>query len=145
MLAAHAARDRVNAHVLNVGSETLSVAEIASIVASVVPAEIEHAPDAPDARSYRVSFDKIKGARSFAPRFTVIDGVHGARLRRPSQNSAHTRPGPVQGRGAGVLAGDILAPALRELAESVQWSHERATLSTTVPKRWVRDDPTAMG
>ena len=43
--------------------------------ASVVPAEIEHTPDAPDARSYRVSFDKIKGSLSFAPRFTVIDGV----------------------------------------------------------------------
>ena len=75
MLAAHAAPDRVNAQVLNVGSETHSVAEIASIVASVVPAEIEHTPGAPDARSYRVSFDKIKGALSFAPRFTVIDGV----------------------------------------------------------------------
>ena len=75
MLAAHAAPDRVNAQVLNVGSETHSVAEIASIVASVVPAEIEHTPDAPDARSYRVSFGKIKGALSFAPRFTVIDGV----------------------------------------------------------------------
>ena len=43
MLAAHAAPDRVNAQVFNVGSETHSVAGIASIVASVVRGDRAHA------------------------------------------------------------------------------------------------------
>jgi hypothetical protein len=47
MLAAHAAPDRVNAQVLIVGSETHSVAEIASIVASVVPPGFAPRPTGP--------------------------------------------------------------------------------------------------
>lgn len=79
MLAAAAPSETVNGQAFNVGSDDQNhqVAAIASMVAAIVPnTEIDHVPDDPDKRSYRVSFDKIKRTLGFAPRYSVEDGIH---------------------------------------------------------------------
>jgi nucleoside-diphosphate-sugar epimerase len=76
-----APRERVHGQAFNVGrtDENYRIRDIAEIVRETVPgSRIEYAPGAaPDQRSYRVDFEKIRRAvPSFVPRWTVR---HGAR------------------------------------------------------------------
>lgn len=78
MLAATAPADKVSGEAFNVGfdEQNHQVAAIASMVAGIVPnTEIEHVPDDPDKRSYRVSFAKAKKVLGLTPKHTVEDGV----------------------------------------------------------------------
>ncbi len=78
LLAATAPADRVNGQAFNVGfdEQTHQVGAIASMVAGIVPnTEIEHVPDDPDKRSYRVSFAKAKRVLGLVPTMTVEDGI----------------------------------------------------------------------
>lgn len=78
MLAASAPADRINGQAFNVGfdEQTYQVGTIASMVAGIVPnTEIEHVPDDPDKRSYRVSFAKAKSVLGLTPKMTVEDGI----------------------------------------------------------------------
>jgi nucleoside-diphosphate-sugar epimerase len=64
--------------IFNVGSDeqNFTVGEIAEHVAQQVPnTQIEHAPDAPDLRSYRVSFDRIRNQLGFKAGRTVDDAI----------------------------------------------------------------------
>jgi nucleoside-diphosphate-sugar epimerase len=78
MLAASAPADVVNGQAFNVGfdEQIHQVATIASMVAGIVPnTEIEHVPDDPDKRNYRVSFAKAKQVLGLRPKMSVEDGV----------------------------------------------------------------------
>jgi len=76
--AALAPSDAVNGQAFNIGfdDQTYQVGTIASMVAGIVPnTEIEHVPDDPDKRSYRVSFAKAKRVLGLTPTMTVEGGV----------------------------------------------------------------------
>jgi nucleoside-diphosphate-sugar epimerase len=75
-----APRERIHAQAFNVGrtDENYRIRDIAEIVRETVPgSRVEYAPGAaPDQRSYRVDFEKIRRAvPSFVPRWTVRDGA----------------------------------------------------------------------
>lgn len=75
---AEARPDIVNGQAFNVGfdDQNHQVAAIASMVAGVVSnTEIEHVPDDPDKRSYRVSFAKARDVLGLVPTRRVEDGV----------------------------------------------------------------------
>lgn len=78
MLAASAPADKVSGEAFNVGfdDQNHQVAAIASMVAGIVPnTEIEHVPDDPDKRSYRVSFAKAQRVLGLQAQASVEDGV----------------------------------------------------------------------
>lgn len=78
MLASTAPEEKVNGEAFNIGfdEQTYQVGAIASMVAGIVPnTEIEHVPDDPDKRSYRVSFAKAKSVLGLEPKMTVEDGI----------------------------------------------------------------------
>jgi nucleoside-diphosphate-sugar epimerase len=73
-------RDAVHAQAFNVGrtDENYRIRDVAEIVRDTVPgSRIEYAPGAaPDRRTYRVNFEKIRRALpAFVPRWTVRDGA----------------------------------------------------------------------
>lgn len=75
-----APRDIIHNQIFNVGrnGENFRISEIAEIVAEVVPnSRVEYAPGGgPDARCYRVSFDKMtRMVPSFHPRWTARMGA----------------------------------------------------------------------
>jgi nucleoside-diphosphate-sugar epimerase len=75
-----APRTAVHGQAFNVGrtDENFRIRDVAEIVRETVPgSRIEYAPGAaPDRRSYRVDFEKIRRAvPGFAPRWTVRDGA----------------------------------------------------------------------
>lgn len=76
--AANAPASVVNGEPFNIGfdEQTYQVGAIASMVAEHVPnTEIEHVPDDPDKRSYRVNFGKAKNVLGLKPQMTVEDGI----------------------------------------------------------------------
>ena len=78
LLAADARDTLVRGQRFNVGDDRSvhSVREIAAIIAAALPdTEIADAPPQRDARSFRLSFSKIRKTLGFARRFTVADGV----------------------------------------------------------------------
>ncbi|MFO0612725.1 MAG: SDR family oxidoreductase [Polyangiaceae bacterium] len=78
MLAANAPAEKVNGEAFNIGfdEQTYQVTAIASMVAGIVPnTEIEHVPDDPDKRSYRVNFGKAKRVLGLLPKITVEAGA----------------------------------------------------------------------
>jgi nucleoside-diphosphate-sugar epimerase len=78
LLAADARDTLVRGQRFNVGDDRSnhSVREIAALVAAAVPGtEVFVEPHLWDARSYRVSFSKIRKTLGFARRFSVDDGV----------------------------------------------------------------------
>lgn len=82
MLAAESPSRQVTGEVFNVGSNenNYTIADTARIVAEAIPGtRIEYADSVDDARSYRVSFDKIRHVLGFQPRYTVGDGVRQVR------------------------------------------------------------------
>jgi nucleoside-diphosphate-sugar epimerase len=75
-----APREAVHGHAFNVGrtEENYHISELATIVRETVPgSRIEYARDAaPDRRSYRVSFEKIRRhLPDFVPRWSARDGA----------------------------------------------------------------------
>jgi nucleoside-diphosphate-sugar epimerase len=74
--------DLVQGEIFNCGFENMSIADIATVVARIVP---EFRPDidgipiettpSDDLRSYHVNSDKIARVLNFAPRFSVEDAV----------------------------------------------------------------------
>ncbi len=78
LLAADARDTLVRGQRFNVGDDRSnhSVREIAAIVAATVPGtEVAVEPQLCDARSYRVSFSKIRKTLGFTRRFSVGDGI----------------------------------------------------------------------
>lgn len=78
LLAADARDTLVRGQRFNVGDDRSnhSVREIAALVAAALPGtEVAIEPHLCDARSYRVSFSKIRKTLGFARRFSVADGV----------------------------------------------------------------------
>jgi nucleoside-diphosphate-sugar epimerase len=78
LLAGDARETLVRGQRFNVGDDRSnhSVREIAAIVAAALPGiEVSLEPQLYDARSYRVSFSKIRKTLGFAGRFSVADGV----------------------------------------------------------------------
>ncbi len=80
LVALDAPRDLVHAEAFNIGrtEENFRVSEIAEIVRAIIPgARVEYAEGAgPDARSYRVSFEKVRRVLpAFQPRWTVAAGA----------------------------------------------------------------------
>ncbi|HEX2022575.1 MAG TPA: SDR family oxidoreductase [Candidatus Thermoplasmatota archaeon] len=77
--ALRAPRDAVHDEAFNVGgdSENYQVRDLAEIVAETVPGtKIEYAPGAsPDARSYKVSFRKIRERLGWAPKWDARSGA----------------------------------------------------------------------
>ena len=61
----------------NLGVGNYQVQTIAAIVREIVPfpVQLQVAPDDPDRRNYRVSFDRLKNVVGFAAEVTVEDGV----------------------------------------------------------------------
>lgn len=75
---AAAPHDQVQMGIFNVGSDeqNYQIQTIANIVRDIVPeTEIIVAPDDPDKRSYRVSFQKLKDTFGLSPTKSVKDGV----------------------------------------------------------------------
>jgi nucleoside-diphosphate-sugar epimerase len=78
LLAADARDPLVRGQRFNVGDDRSnhSVCDIADHVAAALPGiEVTTEPQLCDARSYRVSFSKIRKTLGFVPRFSVADGV----------------------------------------------------------------------
>ena len=77
--ALEAPREQVHAQAFNVGSTTANyrIRSVAQIIGEEVPGcAVTFADDAsPDARSYRVLFDKANAVLGFTPQFSVRDGV----------------------------------------------------------------------
>lgn len=75
--AATAPRETVAGQVFNIGIGNFQVRTIAAIVREVLPfpIDIQVAPDDPDKRDYKVSFDKMAGATGFRPEVSIEDGV----------------------------------------------------------------------
>lgn len=68
----------VQAQVFNVGSndQNYRIAHLALVVKNYFPGtSVEYAPDDPDKRDYRVSFNKISSLLRFQPRMRVEDGI----------------------------------------------------------------------
>jgi len=78
LLAAEARDTLVRGQRFNVGDDSSNhgVRDIAGLVAAALPGtEVTVEPQLADARSYRVSFSKIRKTLGFARRFSVSDGV----------------------------------------------------------------------
>ena len=76
--AAEAPDEQVGGETFNVGSDqnNMTISETAVMVANEVGAtEIEYIAENNDARSYRVSFEKVRHVLGFAPRHRIEDGV----------------------------------------------------------------------
>lgn len=70
-----ASTDLVAGETFNVGDENLTILELAKLVASIVPADIEVQPSSDDARSYHINSDKIAKVLGFRPVKTVKDAI----------------------------------------------------------------------
>jgi nucleoside-diphosphate-sugar epimerase len=67
----------VNGKAYNLGVGNYQVRTIAAIVREILPitVQLQIAPDDPDRRNYRVSFDRLKNEVGFEARTTIEDGV----------------------------------------------------------------------
>lgn len=67
----------VRGRIYNIGVGNFQVKTIAAIVREVLPfqVQLEIAPDDPDRRNYRVSFDRMKDELGFVPEVSLEDGV----------------------------------------------------------------------
>lgn len=70
-----ASTDLVAGETFNVGDENLTILQLAELVASIVPADIEVQPSSDDARSYHINSDKIAKVLGFRPVKTVQDAI----------------------------------------------------------------------
>jgi lipopolysaccharide/colanic/teichoic acid biosynthesis glycosyltransferase/nucleoside-diphosphate-sugar epimerase len=78
ILAAQGPAEKVSGEIFNVGDDTqnYTVLDVAELVKAELPtAEIELVDGSPDARDYRVGFEKIRQVLGFRCRFTVQDGI----------------------------------------------------------------------
>lgn len=78
ILALESPLEKVKGEVFNVGSDDLNfqIKDIAAKVKKIIPSiEIEYAPSDKDARSYRVSFDKIKKVLGYDTKHKAEDGI----------------------------------------------------------------------
>lgn len=74
--------EKINGEIFNVGSQNLSILEIANLVKSTVPKYINNINDisieitsSNDPRSYHINSDKIKDTLNFSTIFTVEDAI----------------------------------------------------------------------
>ena len=70
--------EKINREIFNIGSndQNYQVFQVANFFKKHFPdIEIEVAPDDPDKRSYRVSFDKAKKILGFKPKKSIDDGI----------------------------------------------------------------------
>lgn len=74
--------EKINGEIFNVGSQNLSILEIANLVKSTVPKYINNINDisieitsSNDPRSYHINSDKIKDTLNFSTMFTVEDAI----------------------------------------------------------------------
>lgn len=82
LMAAEAPHEHVTGEVFNVGSDhnNFTISEAAVLVAGQIPGtKIEYLDTVEDARSYRVSFDKIRHVLGFTARHRIEDGVREVR------------------------------------------------------------------
>ncbi|MDR2422195.1 MAG: NAD(P)-dependent oxidoreductase [Deltaproteobacteria bacterium] len=77
-LALEAPLELVSGQIFNVGSNEQNVQfrDLGALLAATIPGTVvETGPEPQDLRDYWVSFDKIKKALDFSPRFSVADGL----------------------------------------------------------------------
>ena len=74
--------EKINGEIFNVGSQNLSILEIANLVKNTVPKYINNINDisieitsSNDPRSYHINSDKIKDTLNFSTMFTVEDAI----------------------------------------------------------------------
>ena len=74
--------EKINGEIFNVGSQNLSILEIANLVKNTVPKYINNINDisieitsSNDPRSYHINSDKIKDTLNFSTKFTVEDAI----------------------------------------------------------------------
>src|SRR5262245_35052242 len=72
-----APRDTVHGQLFNVGLGNYQVLSLAYIVRETLPfpIEVEIAPDDPDKRNYKVSFQRLQTALGYGPRVTIPEGI----------------------------------------------------------------------
>ena len=79
IMAITASKDKVNGETFNVGSDeqNYTVRQIAEMIEDIIPSsKIEYAKDAnKDARSYKVSFEKIKNLLGYKTKVDLKDGI----------------------------------------------------------------------
>jgi nucleoside-diphosphate-sugar epimerase len=76
--AAEAPSEKVHRGIFNVGANANNhtILEVAERVRNILPGvAVDIKTEQPDARDYRVSFDKINQVMGFTPRFGVEDGI----------------------------------------------------------------------
>jgi len=88
-----APRERVQGQVFNVGFGNYQVLSLAYIVRETLPfpIEVEIAPDNPDRRNYKVSFEKLRSCVGFAPTATITEGI---REIYEAMKAGQVSPGP---------------------------------------------------
>jgi nucleoside-diphosphate-sugar epimerase len=72
-----APREKVHGELFNVGLTNCQVLNLAYIVRETLPfpIEVEIAPDDPDKRNYKVSFEKLRTHLGFGPTVTIPEGI----------------------------------------------------------------------
>jgi nucleoside-diphosphate-sugar epimerase len=72
-----APREEVHGQLFNVGFANYQVLSLAYIVRETLPfpIEVEIAPDDPDKRNYKVSFEKLRTSIGFGPTVTIPEGI----------------------------------------------------------------------